>query len=148
MIVVIEIIAVILTLVSIYLTMIRNIHCWWTGIVSNLLYFFVFMSKHIWADMSLQWLFIIQGAWAWWMWAMPRQLYSPLLVQKNSRMENLESILGGIFLWAILYPILILLKGNNPALDAINTTFSILEIYLLCKKRLEAWYFWILTDII
>ena len=143
-----EISAVILTLVSIYLTIKNNIHCWWTGIISNLLYFFLFQEKHIWADMSLQWIFIIQGMWAWWMWAKPKQLYFKDHIRKSTSEENLNNFLFGVVAWAVLFPLLVLLKGNNPPLDALNTTCSILGIYLLGKRRIEAWYFWILTDII
>ena len=143
--IVLEILAVILTLVSIYLTIKNNIHCWWTGIFSNLLYFFLFMGKHIWADMSLQWIFIAQGAWAWWMWSKPKET---LQILKSTTFENIKSGLMTFVIWVALMPILSYLKGNNPPLDAINTTFSILGIYLLGKHRVEAWYFWILTDII
>lgn len=143
-----EILAVVFTLICIYFTIKNNVNCWWTGIVSNLLYFVVFYNKHIYADMSLQMLFIIQGAWAWWMWTKPRQLYFALKISKSNVEEKISYYLSSVFIWASLIPILVIFNGNNPPADALVTTFSIMGIYLTGKRKIESWHFWILTDII
>lgn len=141
----IEIFAVLFTLICIWLTIKNNIHCWWTGIVSNLLYFAVFYDKHIYADASLQILFILQGAWAWWMWKKPK---FEKLITKMETSDYLSVYVICAFIWALFVPILIYLNGNNPPADALVTTFSIVGIYLTAKRKVESWHFWILTDII
>ena len=142
----IEILAVVSTLICIYLTIKNNVHCWWVGIVSNFLYFSIFLDRHIYADMTLQLVFAAQGAWSWWMWVKPS--VKKFDISKLSFGGYIDCYLTSVFMWAALVPILIIVHGSNPPVDALVATFSIIGIYLTGKRKIESWHFWILTDII
>ena len=141
----VEIGAVIFTLLCIYFTFKNSIHCWWTSIVASILYFILFFHKHIYADMSLQLVFIFQSIWAWWIWNRPKAITK---IIKSSFIQNLNYLLVGCVMWCLLVPTLYFLNGNNPPFDALATTFSIMGVYLTGERRIETWHFWISADII
>jgi nicotinamide mononucleotide transporter len=48
----------------------------------------------------------------------------------------------------ILREILLAVNGAAPLWDAVTTVLSLAAQYLLCRKRLENWIFWIAADIV
>jgi nicotinamide mononucleotide transporter len=47
-----------------------------------------------------------------------------------------------------LRAVLIAAGGAAPLWDALTTALSLAAQYLLCRKRLENWFFWIAADIV
>jgi nicotinamide mononucleotide transporter len=48
----------------------------------------------------------------------------------------------------VLREILQAVNGSAPLWDAVTTALSIAAQYLLCRKRIENWFFWIAADVI
>ena len=65
----VEIVAAIATLINVYLTAKNNIWCWPWGIVSVVLYGFVFYESHLYSSMGLQALYYLpMQFYGWWVW--------------------------------------------------------------------------------
>jgi nicotinamide mononucleotide transporter len=47
-----------------------------------------------------------------------------------------------------LREVLVAVHGAAPFLDALTTILSLAAQYLLCRKRIEHWFFWIAADLI
>ena len=58
------------------------------------------------------------------------------------------SVFANIILFVIIYLIdAFVFNSNNSILDSIGTSTAILGTYLLVKKDINSWYFWIVGDI-
>jgi nicotinamide mononucleotide transporter len=73
----IEVLAVVATLLSVWLSVRRNILTWPTGIVGVSAYFVVFLRARLYADMALQVLFFVQCSYGWWAWRRSEQRAEP-----------------------------------------------------------------------
>jgi len=137
----IEIIAVIFTLISVWLTRKENIWCWPIGIIGIVFYMILFMGDKSWANFALQALFIIQSIHGWINWSRVDKY-----VIKKTSMYDLTLYVAIATLIELILPH-ILPKPIN-ALDIATTSLSIVGIYLLAIKHLEAWIFWGVADIL
>src|ERR1700682_53251 len=64
-----EIVAVVMTLVGILLTIKERISCWPVAIVGILAYLVVFIRARLYADAALQPIYVVQNLYGWWYWA-------------------------------------------------------------------------------
>src|SRR5918992_6202331 len=73
----VEVLAVVATLASVWLSVRRNILTWPTGIVGVSAYFVIFLRERLYADMTLQVLFFAQCIYGWWAWHRGAQRAEP-----------------------------------------------------------------------
>lgn len=136
-----ELTAIIFSLISVVLTIKNKIWCWHTGIVGIVCYFFIFLGDKNWSNMLLQALFIIQS------------VYGYLTWHKDSTMpiikgKLLPNIILTIVLFVFCYAINTYFNGNLTFLDSFTTSLSIVGTILLAHKKIEAWFYWILADVL
>ena len=138
----IESIAVIFTFISIFLTIKDNILCWPTGIIGVIFYALVFYNLNLPADFLLQLIFLIQSIFGWISWNRRDKL-------KITYLENKPLIVNlTVAIYMIIFSISNSLNGNMPFIDSAIATFSIMGMFLLMRKKVESWIFWIVNDIL
>lgn len=141
---IIEIIAVIFSLLSVVLTIRNNIWCWFTGIIGIIFYSILFYQNQLWGNMSLQVLFISQSMLGWWNWNESSKY--PI---KWVKPENRQTVIViCILLFLLVSTISKNHGGKMPYFDGITTSLSIMGMVLLAYKKIDAWIFWIIADII
>ncbi len=126
----------------------ENIWNWPVGIANNIFYVVVFWRARLFADMSLQFVYLALGLLGWYRWLYGGEKHSKLGI---SRIELRTSIYAAAFVSvgaAALTIYLRRIQDAAPFLDAATTILSICAQYLLTKKILENWYLWILTDVL
>lgn len=138
----IKVAAVVLTIFSIWLTSRNNRHCWPVGLLGIICYMVYYFESQILMNTLLQIIFIVQSVFGWWRWKhIPKEIRTtdrnlmPIVISMT--------ILVGFMLWVLNS----ILEGNNPVFDSITTTLSLMGMMMTADRRLEAWYFWILTNI-
>jgi nicotinamide mononucleotide transporter len=135
-----EIVAVLFSLISVWLTSKNNILCWPTGIIGIIAFSCVFYTKGEFANFWLQGLFLVQSIYAWINWGKNNDIK----YLKKTEIFNIS-----IYLIPTLFIISYLtIKSTHPVLDTITATLSIFGMFLLLFRKIEAWYFWILADIL
>jgi nicotinamide mononucleotide transporter len=132
----IEIIAVITSLLSVWLTIKNKIICWPIGIVGIITYMQVFYSNQLYANMNLQIIFLIQSIYGWIFWNR-----SESLIYRSTIREHIFSIISLIVSFLVIY------HFHDNFLDSITTSISISATILLILHRLENWIYWIIADI-
>jgi nicotinamide mononucleotide transporter len=145
----IEVSAAVFGLLSVVLTVRRSIWCWPTGIVMVLLYAWVFWSARLYANMGLQGYFLVLSCYGWWYWLRGGASGGPARIRRAGRAELMAlttlalggGLLGGQLLARHL-------QASEPTLDATMTCFSLVAQYLLSRKDLTAWWFWIVVDLL
>lgn len=155
----IEFIGTIFNLLCVWLASRRNIWTWPTGLVAIILYFFLFYQIRLYSDLIEQIYFFIMTFYGWWLWSQGKNKDTQQVkVEKNSPIVNsiylvsiviLTVALGYIMQHIHLYlPKVFLEPATYPYLDAFTTILSFAATILLAQKKFEAWYLWILVDII
>lgn len=146
---IIEIIAVVFTLVCVYLLTKRNILNWPIGIIGAILYGFIFFDAKLYADFGLQILFVIQGIFGWISWQQNKDESDKVEVSFLSLKWKL--ITGSILIssWILIsYLLSFYTDASAPWIDTFVVVTSIIANYLLIKRKVDSWYLWILADVI
>lgn len=133
---------------TVWLTVVENIWNFPIGIANDIFFFILFLQASLFADMSLQVLYIILGFQGWYLWLRGGKNQTVLLVSNISKRELLIlAVIAGLATYAMtIY--LQHIQDSAPFWDALTTVLSIVAQYMLNKKFLENWYCWILADII
>jgi nicotinamide mononucleotide transporter len=141
---IIEIIAVIFSLTSVILTVKNNILCWPVGIIGIIFYLLLFQENHIWGNMVLQVLFIVQSIFGWINWNKPSK-YPISWIYPHNR--------GTVFISMLLLSFIMVIflrenGGKMPYFDGITTSLSIVAMVLLSYRKIDNWIYWIIADMI
>ena len=145
----VEIIAAVLGLVGIGLQIKQSHWYWLTSILMVLLYIFVFYQAKFYADMSFQFYYLIVSIYGWYLWLTKRETESEsqLTVNRLKSKQLSISIIVSAILFVIIYLILKRFTDSPiPIGDAFTTALSITATWLLAKKYIENWIFWIVVD--
>jgi nicotinamide mononucleotide transporter len=121
---------------------------WPIGLANNVLFFVLFLRSALFADMGLQVIYFAIGTYGWLNWAHGGNKGGRLAISRATRVEwvfVIVTVPAGTWL---LREVLLAVNGAAPFWDSLTTMVSLVAQYLLSKKRLENWLFWILADII
>jgi nicotinamide mononucleotide transporter len=134
-------------LICVWLVVKNNIWNWPIGLIQVFLYIFIFYQSKLYSDAGLQVFYVIAGIYGWWFW----------LKGKNKQEAPITKIgLKDTFYWVLVGLVLTFLWGfimKNytdaavPFGDAFIVVMSFIAQWLMCKRRVEQWYFWIAVDI-
>lgn len=115
------------------------------GLLNSALLLLLFWDARLFADASLQILFIGLGLQGWWRWARAkRTVEGP--VRWLSRRGRWLSLIAAAALIGLLVPLLTLARGSLPLFDASITGLSVVAQVLLNLRRAESWLYWIAVD--
>ena len=143
-----EVVAVAITLIAVYLTARQIIWCWPLGMVSVSLYAIVFYEARLYADMGLQGLYFLMAAYGWWAWLHGGEDHGELEVTTASTRTRVLVVTIGLASGILLGQALNrYTDASLPFMDSIITTFSIAAQLLQTRKILEAWLVWLAVDV-
>lgn len=134
--------------VCVWLVTKGNIWNWPVGLANNLFFAVLFWKARLFADFGLQGVYLMLGLYGWWKWLRGGENQTRLAISRSSRSEW---IMIAVFLVAGtggLRELLHAVNGAAPLWDALTTALSLAAQYLLCRKRIENWFFWIAADVI
>lgn len=134
--------------VCVWLVVREHLWNWPVGIANNVFFFILFLQGRLYADMTLQIVYLGLGAYGWWNWVFGGQSHTRLKISRTTRVEWWALLAGTIFCTWVMRRILIQVNDAAPFWDALTTVLSLAAQYLLCRKRFENWWFWIAADLI
>ncbi|HEV2691847.1 MAG TPA: nicotinamide riboside transporter PnuC [Verrucomicrobiae bacterium] len=134
--------------ICVWLVVREHLWNWPIGLVNNVVFFFLFLHGRLFADMSLQVVYLGLGIYGWWNWLFGGEKRTVLKISRTARLEwcSLAALIP-LGTWG-LREILLAVNGAAPFWDSLTTVLSLAAQYLLCRKRLENWLFWIAADVI
>ena len=143
-----ELFAVVLTLLAVYLTVRQIIWCWPLAMISVVLYGIVFYEVRLYADMGLQGLYFGLAAYGWWAWTgggvQHGELAVGLMSGRGRVLLVVAAVLGGILLGQTLAHFT---SASLPFADSMLTSLSIAAQWMQARKRLESWLLWLAVDV-
>jgi nicotinamide mononucleotide transporter len=150
-----EIIGAVAGLIYLFLSVKQNIWLWPVGIITSVFYIFVFFSVQLYADMSLNVYYFIVSIYGWYHWLQQKDNSShssikiTVLKLSNWFVYLLETLaLTIVFAWILIHiPQKIGIEPSSvPWWDAFLTAASIIATWMLARKKLEHWLWWIVID--
>ena len=121
---------------------------WPVGMLNNAVFFVLFLDARLYADMSLQVLYFGLAIGGWYLWLHGGGDGGTLAISRTTRPEWL-ALIGGLPLGTLALQRLLVATGDAaPWADAATTALCLAGQYLLTRKRIENWAFWIAADAI
>jgi len=134
--------------ICVWLTVREHLWTWPIGLANNLVFFVLFWQGRLYADAWLQVVYFVLGGYGWWNWLQGGPERSRLTISRTTGWEWIVVLaIVPIAVWGV-WAVLIVAQGASPFWDAVTTVLSLVAQVLMCRKRLEHWWVWILADII
>jgi nicotinamide mononucleotide transporter len=152
-----EIIGTVSGLLYLYFSVKQNIWLWPVGLITSAFYIVVFYYSQLYADMSLNVYYLIVSIYGWQHWLQGKEN-----VNHSSIKISLLSLRGWTtyVMWAFILTIMLglllvnipqkigLKPSSVPWWDAFLASGSIIATWMLARKILEQWLWWIVIDAI
>jgi nicotinamide mononucleotide transporter len=132
----------------VWLTVRAHIANFPVGIANSAFFLVLFASSRLWADSSLQVLYIVLGFIGWWQWLHGGTERSS---REVGRAPGVAIGVGLVFIVLGTWGLTLLLGAAHdiaPFWDALTTRLSLVAQALLNWKKIEIWRFWIAADVI
>ena len=118
---------------------------WIFGIAASGLGIALFMHQHVYAQVLLSAYYVGMGVYGWWFWGRTNGQERP--ITRRGPRFHAAVLLGGAALALLATWVLDQLPGAQyTGLDGPATAFSLLATWMLARKLLENWAYWILAD--
>ena len=155
----VELLGTILYLWSVWLIAHRRVLTWPVGIISVLLYMALFYQIRLYADALEQIYYLIASVYGWLYWSKPTSSSDQgVIVRYSAPAEMLRWVLAtatlAIAVGVLISRLYLLLPSvfpeaaSFPYLDALTTVMSFTAMWLLARRRIESWIYWIIVDAI
>ena len=149
---IIELIAVATGLLSVWFSKRINILVFPIGIISVLLYVFLFTKNGLFANAIINFLYFAISVFGWWNWKKQRTTDNGQQTTEVLRVTNLnkkESVIIG-FSWSVALFLIIMFapKDISIRLDYLTSILGLIAMCLTSIKKVENWIFYIAADII
>lgn len=165
--IILEIIAAFFGVLSVYYTKKRNILVFPTGILSTFLYIYLFFSWGLYGETLINLYYTSMSVYGWVLWSKQTEkdhLHVDVSwAKKTDYLKSLGLFFGTFVFILVLYhfrPIIdgfkniieidTLIWSYKPVdfIDATSTGIFLIGMWLMAKRKIDNWYFWILGDII
>ncbi|MGY4495643.1 nicotinamide riboside transporter PnuC [Pseudomonas sp. TE3610] len=142
-----EIIAVLVNVLGVWLTARRTPWCWPVSVVAVLLYVWIFYDVKLYSDMLLQVLFALLQGYGWWRWRTGRLSEGKVRIEPLPLRLAVVSLVAGAVLSVLLGAGMAhFTDAAVPWLDATLTGYSLVASYWAARKFVASWWLWIALD--
>lgn len=148
--IVLEIIAVVFGLLSVWYSKNNNILVFPTGMISTAIFIYLLYKWILLGDMMINAYYFVMSIYGWFIWTRKENN----TVTPISRVTNNEKKIATIiFLSSLVFVYLIYVYFDKwgtvtSYIDNITTAIFFVGMWLMAKRKIENWIFWIIADII
>jgi len=148
-----EFIAVVFGIASVWFNKKENILVYPVGLVNTILYIFISLQQHLIGEASVNLYYTLVSIYGWVLWAKRDANKKPVLhITYSTGREWIRDLAFFASFYIIIFLCLSYLKkefypGALPAADAFASATAFTGMWLMAKKKIESWYWWIATNI-
>ncbi len=149
--IVLEVVAVFFGFLSVWYAKQDNILVYPTGIISTAIFVYILAIYGLLGDMMINGYYFAMSIYGWYIWTrkVDATHYTP--ITKATKIENKQSIY--IFIATLIFVFAVYEffdKWNSwtAYVDTLTTAIFFVGMWLMAKKKLENWIYWIVGDII
>ncbi len=149
--IVLEIIAVIFGFLSVWFSKENNILVFPTGMISTVIFVYLLLKWELLGDMMINAYYFIMSVYGWYIWTRKNDDKHVTPIERMTFNEKKTSI--AIFLATLLFVYLVYKSFGKwiswvAYVDTITTGIFFVGMWLMAKRKLENWIFWIVGDVI
>lgn len=144
-----EVIAVVFGLLSVWYSKKVNILVFPTGIVSVVIYVYICFVAKLYADMGINFVYFVMSVYGWINWTRKRPNETELPVRFLNAKQNIYAIIATIVWFVVLSFVLTQFTDSTvPYIDSFTTAVFIVGMWLMAVKKVENWIYWIIGDVV
>lgn len=148
-----EYIAVFSGIVSVWYSRKENILVYPVGLINTIIYIYISIKGNLFGEAGVNFYYTIMSIIGWYMW-LKRDTQKEIILQvtNSNKKEWLKQITFFLFFYVSIFLILTYFKkqfydGVIPWADAFASATAFTGMWLMTKKKVESWYWWIATNI-
>ena len=144
---VIEVIAVLFNVAYVVLAARKSIWCWPMGIIGSGLSIVLFFNSGLFAESLLFVYYVVMGIYGWIQWNKNTDREHELPIVQKAIPWHIKVLSIGYLGTLILFFILkTYTQALMPLLDSFTTIFSFIATWMVARRLLENWVYWIAID--
>ena len=142
-----ELAAVIFAVAYLVLAVRENSLCWYAAGMSTLIFLFIFWDVKLYMESGLQIYYLAMAFYGWYQWRGANRETASLQVSKWRAKQHVIAL--------VLIATLTFISGsllnsgtdaNLPYLDSFTTWASVVTTFMVARKILENWFYWLVID--
>lgn len=142
-----EVLAVVLGLAYLLLAMRESLWCWYAAFVSTAIFLVLFWDVGLLMESALQVYYLAMALYGWWQWRRGGAGQAELAISSWGSRQHLTAVAAVLLLSAASGALLQHHTGAAlPYLDSFTTWGSILTTWMVARKILENWLYWLVID--
>jgi nicotinamide mononucleotide transporter len=148
-----EFIAVFAGIASVWFSRIENILVYPVGLINTIIYVYLSFKFQLLGEASVNFYYTVMSIYGWILWAKRDKSSQPIVhVTRSDRKWWVYQLSFFLAFYIVIYFSLTYLKtdffeGVIPWADAFASATAFTGMWLMTRKKLESWYWWILTNI-
>ena len=142
-----ELVAVVFAVAYLVLAVKENSLCWYAAGISTLIFLFIFWDVKLYMESGLQIYYLAMAFYGWYQWRGANRETASLQVSKWRAKQHVIAL--------VLIATLTFISGsllnsgtdaNLPYLDSFTTWASVVTTFMVARKILENWFYWLVID--
>lgn len=148
----VEYIAVFSGIVSVWFSRKENIWVYPTGLIGTIFYVYISIKGSLLGEATVNLYYTIMSIYGWILWAKRnRQEEHVVNITWSNRKEWVQELLFFATFYVVIFTALSYLKkdfapGAIPWADAFASSTAFTGMWLMARKKVESWYWWIATN--
>ena len=143
-----EFVAVFFGIASVVFSRLENIWVYPTGIVNTTIYIYLSLVAGLYAEAGVNFYYTVMSIVGWVLWAQKREGEKVLRITRSNLREWLVALAFFAACWGALYWILSRFTNSTvPLADSFAAATAYTGMWLMARKKLENWLWWIATNI-
>jgi len=150
---VLEFIAVLTGIASVWFSRIENIWVYPVGMISTTIYIYISIKGHLLGEASVNLYYTIMSIYGWIVWTRKDAQKDHLVrITWSDRSYWIKALIFFGVTWGVLYVALSYAKayfapGAIPLADGFSAAAAYTGMWLMARKKIENWIWWIVTDL-
>ncbi len=148
-----EYIAVFAGWLSVWYSRKENILVYPVGLINTIIYIYISIDGHLLGEASVNLYYTIMSVYGWILWSKKdQQQHHVINISFSNKKEWIQQLLFFTAFYISIFVALTYLKkafadGAIPWADAFASATAYTGMWLMAKKKVESWYWWIATNI-
>ncbi|WJJ97324.1 nicotinamide riboside transporter PnuC [Algibacter luteus] len=149
--IVLEIVAVFFGFLSVWFSKQNNVLVFPTGMISTIIFVYLLLKWELLGDMMINGYYFIMSVYGWYIWTrkVDEEHVTPISKTSfNEKKTSLAIFLGTLVFVFLVYNVFDKWTSWVAYIDTITTAIFFVGMWLMARRKLENWIFWIIGDVI
>jgi nicotinamide mononucleotide transporter len=148
-----EYLAVVSGIASVWYSRKESILVYPVGLISTVIYIYISFKGSLFGEAGVNFYYTVMSIYGWILWAKKdKQKQHIVTITKSNNKEWRMHLFFFTFCYITIFSALTFLKGNFapgaiPWADAFASATAFTGMWLMAKKKVESWYWWLATNI-